>query len=500
MLMGARSVDAFPLRVLAPTELRVIPTAHADRSAVRLDVTLRDDRGERLDGLVTLTVLRGSEMIHRVISSGARRTVTIALPTTAGVRVQARYDGDPRHAGATEEVRVDAGSPSRSLQLLTPPSADIDATRPVNLIATVRVEGGGTESPGGQVVRFSIDGVALGRALSDGAGRAALSVLPSRFTTPGIHTVAATIDEATTERRVVVRALTSLAVTATTDPLTGVVRLHGALAWRGGPVSGASVTVRDGARSIAGFVCDEQGVFRGEIQGSWPAMGNRGRVVFSPTTPWFSGCESAEFVLRTPSARTMSWRFALAAAGLGLLALATSRWRRGSSPVNAPTTLDDAITLEDGGELGPGHAKLSVIAEDRTSGAPLADALVLRADGAPHAASAPLTIGASITLRITRDGYAPRDVSFAIPRAGALRLRVGLSPWREAAYEVIRPLAAQSEPGRAPRTPREVSAQRVETRELMERAEALVYGPHAPSPEQVAALGAISRTVSRGEH
>ena len=52
--LAASTAEAFTLRLLAPTELRVTPTVRADRTSVTLAVLLRDDQGSPVSGPVRI--------------------------------------------------------------------------------------------------------------------------------------------------------------------------------------------------------------------------------------------------------------------------------------------------------------------------------------------------------------------------------------------------------------------------------------------------------------
>ncbi len=470
-----------------------------------MDLTLRDDRGARLDEPVLLTVRQDANTREYTVRGGRGRSLTVPLESpTASAVLHARYEGDARHAGSSHEVQVRPGDGTLSLQLLAPSTVDLDDTALRTLIATVQVDGGSLQSPAGRVVRFALDGAPIGQARADAAGRAVLSILPSSFTTPGVHALSASVDGAASSvsRRLVVRALTSIVVTVAPAPRAGALRVHGALAWRGGPVSGASVTLREGPRTLAGFVCDPQGSFAGEIPASALAAGRRGRIVFSPTTPWFSGSESGEFWLSPQRTPKLSWRVALLAAAAGGLVLSALRARRAKDVGSSSTQLGDALTLEVGQEdSGSAQvATLVILAEDKATGSPLEDVRAEHLDGRRIEGPLSAVVGSTVTLRVDREGYAPREISVTLPRAGAMRLRVGLSVWRDAAFDIVRPLTKPSDPNRTLKTPREVSEHRHETTALMERAELLVYGPRSPTAGQVAELDALSRSVSHGEH
>jgi hypothetical protein len=77
---------------------------------------------------------------------------------------------------------------------------------------------------------------------------------------------------------------------------------------------------------------------------------------------------------------------------------------------------------------------------------------------------------------------------------------VGLSPWREAVYEVAKPHLPRGEGGAAAPTLREAAEKAGAARPLFHEAERGSYGPTEPDSSTVERLEALSRSVRDGEH
>ncbi len=505
-MLCASEALAFPLRVLAPTELRVAPTVRADRGSVQLDVRLRDDRGAPVQGPIHVAVTGPSGLTERDATTSPRGEASVAIAVRESDRVlslRVTYNGDDRHASASAQSRLDLDAPFVSVSLLAPAAIDLDGRGAIDLVASVHVAQVSLSNPAGWPVQFYLDGDRVGAAVADATGRATLRLDRAAARTPGVHALRAAVllrgsELWSPDRRVIVRALTSVIATAEPDARTGALRVHGAVAWRGGGVGGATVRVQSGATLVAAAVSDASGAFDLTIAPRALVAGARARVAFAPTTPWFAGAESAEFLLAPAAPTPVSWRYVVAPIALGLLLLAVLRTRRSAPVADAPRTLADGATIESA--EGQREGTFTVRVEDRTTAEPLDDAEVI-IDGQPFDNTPRIVaLGASVRVKVSCAGFAPRELTVEIDRAGAVRLRVGLSPWREAVYEVAKQHLPRGEGAAVAPTLREAAQKGGATRPLFDQAEHGSYGPTEPDSSTVERLEALSRSVRDREH
>jgi|LNFM01.1.fsa_nt_gb hypothetical protein len=509
VVLCASNGEAFTLRVLAPTELRVAPTVRPDRLGVRLALSLRDDKGAGVRGTVRVESGTRPPIQARTDNNGHTNIEIAVSPGTRVVDLRAQFAGDSTHSAAISQLRIDLDAPFVSVSLLAPSSVDIDGRAAIDLIASVDTGAVAAVNPRGWVVQFYVDGDRVATSEADATGRAATRIDNSRFVTPGVRAVRAAVvlrgsELFSPERRLIARALTSIVATPTRDERTGQLGLRGAVAWRGGGVAGATVRVESNRQLLAAALTDRNGSFDLVLPARVLVAGARARVVFVPTTPWFSGAESGEFYLAPPALAAVSWRFALAPIGLGLLAFAIVRAlrnRRESTPPAAK--VEDGATLEH--VEGDSEATLAVSVEDRTTGLPIEGATVLL-DGTPLASGErrPVVRGAKVKVSVLCEGYAPREISVRIERSQAARLRIALAPWREAVFEVAREHLPSQTGGKVSPTLREAVETTTEgpkvLRPLFDAAERGAYGPTEPDQQTVAAVRALADRVRDGEH
>jgi hypothetical protein len=508
VVLCVSSAQAFTLRVVAPTELQVSPTVRADRTGVRLSLTLRDDKGAPVAGTVRVDASSGAISTQRAVAVDVMGRGVVDLPVPRGERVidvRAQYAGDDIHAAAIAQLRVDLDAPFVSVSLMAPVTVDLDARTSVEFVATVSIGAVALVSPRGWPVHFYVDGDRVGVAQADATGRARLRLDSSRFTTPGVKVLRAAVllrgsEIWSVERRMIARALTSVVVTPVRDDRSGQLRLQGAVAWRGGGVAGASVRVESGRVRVATGTTDRSGTFDIRVSPRFVVAGARARVVFVPTTPWLSGAESAEFFLGLPQPTPIHWRWALAPCVIGAVAVLVLRRTR------AQTTLASSIVLDEGATLelveASSDSTLSVIVEDRSSGA-LLDGAEVSIDGTPLAQgsvrSAPL--GALLTVEVRCERYAPRTLSVRVDRGGALLLRVQLASWREALFDVARPhLPSPSGAKVSPTLSEARNAHPAGVRKLFDEVERGAYGPDEPDASTVARARAAASAFREGEH
>ncbi len=510
VVLCASDAAAFTLRVLAPTELRVAPSVRADRSGVTFSVVLRDDQGAPVAGPVRLDVRRSSANAQRAVTTdiAGRAAADVAVGRDDRVlQVRAQFAGDATHAPSSSELSVDLDAPFVTVVLQSAPSAvDVEARSALELVASVEIGRVALASPVGWPVRFYMDDEPLGTASADATGRAAIRVDPSRFSTPGVRTLRAAAQLRgselwSNERRIVVRALTSVVATPARDERTGQLHVRGAVAWRGGGVAGATVRVESNQTLVTAALTDGSGAFELTVPPRSQLPGARARIVFVPTTPWLSGSESAEFYLAPPALPPVSWRFALAPLAIGALVFLLARARSNKPVTTAAQTLDEGVVLEESA-TGDQGSVLTVIVEDRSSGEPLGDFEVLVGDvvidsATPH----PVSVGAKLSITVRAAGYASREVSVVVRRSGALRLRVALSQWREAVYGVGRALMDATSGPKAPPTLREASEQATAAHKpVFAAVEEGAYGPDDPSESTFDRVRDLARSSKQREH
>lgn len=508
-MLCASTGEAFTLRVLAPTELRVAPTVRPDRSGVRLALSLRDDKGAGVRGVVRVESGTRAPVQARTDAQG-HSNIEIAVPRDARlVDVRAQFAGDSTHSAAIAQLRIDLEAPFVSVSLLAPASVDIDGRTAIDLVASVDTGAVAAVNPRGWAVQFYVDGDRVASSEADATGRAAVRLDNSRFVSPGVRALRAAVvlrgsELFSPERRLIARALTSVVATPVRDERTGQLHLRGAVAWRGGGVAGATVRVEANRTLLAAALTDRNGAYELTLPARVLVAGARARVVFVPTTPWFSGAESGEFYLAPPALASVSWRFVLAPIGLGLLAFALARVaRRRRDEAPAPSKVEDGAVLEH--VEGGSERTLSVRVEDRATGHEISDAIVT-IDGTPLPAGESRAVEAGVKLKVTvrREGYAPRDVTVRVDHERAVRLRVTLAPWREAVFEVAREHLPAPSGGKVSPTLRETvetkAAGAKELRPLFDAAERGAYGPVEPDHETVAHVRSLADRVGDGEH
>lgn len=491
VVLCASDAGAFTLRVLAPTDLRVAPSVSADRSAVSFVVSMRDDQGTPISGAVRLDARRARGSIQQSVALRSDGQGSLTVPVSRddrAVDVRAQFAGDTTHAAATVELRVDLDAPFVTVQLQSVPAAvNVESQAPVEWIASVEVGRVALTSPLGWPVQFYLDNNPVGSSRADATGRASVRVEAQRFSTPGVHTVRAAAQLRGTElwsaeRRLIVRALTSVVVTPERDDRSGQLTLRGAVAWRGGGVAGATVRVESQQTLVAAALTDAQGSYELTIPPRALIAGARARVVFVPTTPWLSGAESAEFYLAPPAVPPVSWRYALAPLALGMLTFALLRLRsRPRASAAQSEVVQDGAVLEalDASDDSP---TLVVVVDDRASGERI-ESCTVTVDGVPAepGQGVAVTVGASVKIVVEAQGYARRSLTVQVRRAGAQRLRVSLARWREAVFAVAREaMDAPIAPKAAP-TLQEAAANAPPAKKpLFTAAESAVYGPEEP--------------------
>ncbi|MFO0557183.1 MAG: hypothetical protein U0269_04135 [Polyangiales bacterium] len=510
VVLCASDVEAFTLRVLAPTELRVAPAVRADRSAVTFAVQLRDDQGNPLVGAVRIDVRRARASVQRTVTTNTQGQASGEVPVNREDRVlevRAQFAGDATHTAASSDFRVDLDAPFVTVVLQSAPSAvDVESRSGAELVASVEVGQLAVASPLGWPVQFYVDNDRIGTARSDATGRAALRVDSEVFRTPGVHVVRAAAQLRGTElwsneRRVIVRALTSVVANVERNERTGQLRVRGAVAWRGGGVAGATVRIEANRALVAAALTDGAGSYEFALPPRSLLAGVKARVVFVPTTPWLSGSESGEFYLAPPAMPAVSWRFALVPLALGLAAFALARLRSKPAEQNGAQALEEGASIEVRASQD-GASTLEVVVEDRATGEPV-EHCEISIGGSVARAREPVAVdvGTKVTVTLRAHGYEPREVVVPVRRAGALRLTVALARWREAIYSVAREfIVTPSGPKAAPtlREAGEDAARAVQP--VLAAAESASYGPDEPEQAAFDHVRALADATRQREH
>jgi hypothetical protein len=510
VVLCASEVEAFTLRVLAPTELRVAPAVRADRSAVNFSVQLRDDQGGAIAGAVRIDVRRARSSAQRTVTTNAQGQGSGEVAVNREDRVldvRAQFAGDATHTAASSEFRVDLDAPFVTVVLQSAPaSVDVESRASVELVASVEVGQLAVASPLGWAVQFYLDNDGIGSARSDATGRAALRLESERFRTPGVHVVRAAAQLRGTElwsneRRVVVRALTSVVANVERNERTGELRVRGAVAWRGGGVAGATVRIEANGALVAAALTDGSGAYEFALPPRALLAGVKARVVFVPTTPWLSGSESGEFYLAPPAMPAVSWRFALVPLALGAAALAVARLRSRPSAEKSAQTLEEGASIELQ-ETQDGSSTLEVVVEDRATGEAVEDCEI-SVGGVIVRAREPVAVevGAKVTVALRAPGYEPREVLVPVRRAGALRLTVAVARWREAIYSFAREFIATPSGAKVAPTLREASEGAARAvKPVLAAAETAIYGPDEPEQAAFDHVRALADATRQREH
>ncbi len=508
VMLCTSEAAAFTLHVLAPSELRVAPSVRADRSAVTFAVSLRDDRGAPVVGAVRVDVRSASTSTQRTLQTDPLGQATMDVPVRRDdhvIEVRGQFSGDSTRSSATTELRVDVDAPFVSVVLQSvPASVNVESRAAVELVASVEVGRVSLASPLGWPVQFYIDNNPVGTVRSDATGRAALRLEGAQFQTPGVRTVRAAAQLRGTElwsaeRRLIVRALTSVVATADRDERTGQLRVHGAVAWRGGGVAGATVRVESNQTQVAAALTDAVGAFELTVPARSQTPGAKARVVFVPTTPWLSGAESGEFYLAPPLLPPVSWRYALAPLALGALVFALLRLRPKPSQPKAAQQIEDGVELEESAVADAPSVVVSVV--DRSTGLPIEGASVSLGGVVMGESPTPFAPGSKLSLTVRADGYASRELSITVRAAGAVRLKVALSRWREAVYAVAREVMLAPPAPKAPPTLEEAAeVASVAHKPLFAEAQRGAYGPDEPGEHTLKRVQDLAESTKHGEH
>lgn len=473
-------------------------------------MSLRDDQGNPLAGAVRIDVQRARTSVQRTITTTSQGQGTAEVLVDRSDRVlavQAHFGGDATHTAASTEFRVDLDAPFVSIALQSVPTAiDVESRSGTEFVASVEVGRLAVASPLGWPVQFYLDNDRIASATSDATGRASVRVEASRFQTPGVHVVRAAAQLRGTElwsneRRVIVRALTSVVANVERNEQNGQLRVRGAVAWRGGGVAGATVRIEANRSLVAAALTDASGSFEFFLPPRAQIAGVKARVVFVPTTPWLSGSESGEFFLAPAALPSVSWRFVLVPLVLGAAVFALVRWR------SKPATEPKAQTLEDGvsvvqEESVDGASSLQVVVEDRATGARVeACEISIGSTDVALGESVSVEVGTKLTVRVRADGYEPREVQVPVRRAGALRLTVALSRWREAIYSVAREFIASPTGPKVAPTLREASEDAPRAvKPVLTAAETATYGPDEPEQAAFDHVRSLADASRQREH
>ncbi len=519
-LLGFRAW-AFPLRVVAASELRVEPRLSSDQGTLTLALRLRDDRGGALSGRLVRLRLRAESFpfYAEAVRTDARGDATVRVDLRERHRVfqvEADYEGDAASSPTAFATRLDLDVPFVEAELLVSPAGFELGAGPT--VVTVRVRIGEVVARGaaGLPVALVLDPTQHGRVLvagvTDGAGRAELRVSPEAFGRPGVHHLAPRVELGPgrvvdgAARSVLVRARTVLGLIRGADVSQGATLAARAEAVGAGPLADAAVRLQVGERALAGGRTDAQGnvVFRVP----WSALGEGPlavRAVLDPTEPWLLGSVSEPVLLRAPTTASVPWWWAVSALGAAAVALGavslrerlrSARGHRPPGPVVAPSAPVEGLERE----ALPGFAGVSLRVEaiDRTTGGAVPAARCgLEGDDpvlGPVADPLPgLSLGQRVVVRVEAPGYAPRSVPAALLRPGNYVLRVALRSWREELFELLRPLLRRRGVGPVLPTPREALRHDdpAGLREVVEAVERGCYGPAHPVASEVARVAAL---------
>jgi hypothetical protein len=503
--------SAFPLRVVAASELRVEPRLSSDQRTLTLALRLRDDRGAALAGRVVRVRLRAESFpfYAEAVRTDARGEATAQVELRERFRVfqvEADFEGDGGASAAAFTTRLDLDVPFVEAELVVSPSGFELGAGPSVVTVWVRVGEVVARSARALPVALVLDAARGGRTLAvgvtDGAGRAELRVAPEAFGRPGVHELVPrveigrgrTVDGA--PRSVLVRARTVLGLARGPEDGLGVTLAARAEAVGAGPLRDAPVRLQVGERVLAGGRTDARGAVQFRVPWSALAQGSLSvRAMLDPTEPWLMESASVPVLLESPVAASVPWWWAVSAiagalVALGLVALRERLRRVSPAPASVATKPPPREGLEREATGVSEALALRVIVTDRTTGAPLPEARCgVEGEGPlqPGETLGGVRPGHALTVRVEAAGYAPRRVPVQLGASGRYVLRVALRTWREEVFEVLRPLLRRRAAGGVLPTPREAlrghDAAHVVT--LVQEVERHCYGPVAPAAVEV---------------
>jgi hypothetical protein len=427
--------------------------------------------------------------------------VTVHLPIGQGVRVLrlfAQYEGGPETARAHVDTMIDVFGPV-TLQLTVPGTVPFEQQ---GFDAVVDITTGGGRSPARMAVVLRAEDRIIARGTSDTAGRVVLPVRVSELGAPGVHTLRAehqlaTILSASTPRRVVLRARTTLTAEVVTDDETNVT-LMGGLVSASGPIRQAPVQIQWRDRVVGAGLTDAEGTYRIALDPDVRSQPDvTVRAVYRPTEPWFEPSQSLPVQATAPRASSVGWAWVATPAMIALALLGILRARRRKEPAERPSlVLPDGEVVERTADGPATVARIRLQVVDAVTLEPLDPASVnwnspgrgvLLSDQEVDAPA-----GARFSAEVTVQGYAPRTISAELPGGGMYTVRVGVRTWREELFDRIRRWMRRSggASGRMLPTPREWAESRRSgvpgsARELIEHVELGVYGPVPPDAEAI---------------
>lgn len=514
----APGVGAFPLNVVAATELRMDPSVPAGSTALTVRAHLRDDRGAALEGrIVTLTLVpEGAEPRTRELLTDARGEVAVTLDVGRArrVAVTGAWAGDSTAASARSSIAVDFDAPFVTPELLLPGEGVTLGEGAFEAVITVRVGDVQTLSPARLAVQLArlVEGaqgpMALAAGVTDGGGRAVLQVPVERFGQPGVARIIPRVDLGNGRvvegvgRELLVRgrAAVSLLRGDAADEGEGVA-LHGAVVLStGAAVPNAALRIVQGERTLAATRADAQGTFH-VILGPevLTEAGMMARAVFEPTEPWFLAAESPEVQLTAPPTPPIHWSWGAAPLAMAALAVGVMSLRRRAAPppeVPPPPPLEDHVAVVTD---VPGRPRsLRVVVIDRATGARVSGCRMRIDDGSWQAlASGPVVVADGATacqLSLEADGYAPRQLRVELPRSGEVRVQVAMRSWREELFARIRPWLEGARRSEVLPTPRELSRTGAASPvvPLLKLVEQGCYGAATPGPGELDAADALA--------
>lgn len=499
-VLRPQGVLAIPLRVLAATEVRMEPSVRADHLGFTVRVQLRDDHGHPVEGSlrVRANAVRGpAEVIRSTDTNGAAAFDFAIGPETSMVTVRADFSGDSTHAQATVQHVFSLDQEFAEVGLSMPSTLDSEGD-PAEAVISVDYSNIVRRTAANLPVILQLDDQEFARGTTDATGRAAVRIDPAALQSVGVHRFRAVAQLGSTqkfssERRVVIRALTSVVARMTEDERDGKwLTIRGAVAWRGGGVGRAMVTLSSLGRRLVVGQTDERGAFALRLNTESLEPATRARVLFSPTTPWYSAAESEELLLVPPSPRKISWRAVVIPFALTILAISLAKLRankandQGSSQV-----IDDAVTVLHQTTLDGEATTLRVEVYDRSTGLSLDYATITLDGKSVGTARTELTQERSV-VKVACRGFASRSIDVVKVRGKSSVLRVGLSNWREYAFGILRPLLPKRGKNSVLSTVEEavstVSATSKRDQQVLREGERVVYGPETPTEESVSAL------------
>lgn len=513
---GAR---AYPLNVVAATELRLDPAVPAGSTSLTVRAHLRDDRGAALAGRgLTLTLVPeggAARVLDARTDEHGDAAVTVDVGRARRVAVTGAWTGDSTAASARASIDVNFDAPFVTPELVLPGDGVTLGDDSLEAVITVRVGEVQTLSPARLAVQLArlVDGASGPRSLeagvTDGAGRAVLVVPSARLGPPGVARLIPRVDLGNGRvvegagRELLVRGRVAVSLLRGEGAEEGEgVSLHGAVVLStGDPVPNAALRIVQGERTLAATRADAQGLFHlalGPEVLSEPGMS--ARAVFEPTEPWYLAAESPEVQLTAPPTPPIHWSWgaapvALAALVVGGMSLRRRAARTPEAPPPAPPTEDHVAVVTDGSARA---LSLRVVAVDRATGARVPGCRVRVDDGAWQGVGAePVSVGEGATacqLTLEADGYAPRRLRMDLPRGGEVRVQVAMRTWREELFARIRPWLETARRAEVLPTPREVSRSGALTHvaplaKLVERG---CYGPETPGPGELDAADALA--------